>query len=261
MDWGVGHYERTAAQLAPAAQVVVEHAAVQAGERVVDVGCGTGNAALVAAERGARVVGVDPAPRLLEVARAEAAARGLDAAFEQGEAARLPLGDGDTDVVLSVFGVIFAPDAAAAVGEMARVTAPGGRIAISAWIPEGTIREAMAVVGQAVARAMGGPPGPPGFAWHKRDVLGDLLAACGFAEIAVHEEQLAFTAASAREYLDSEGENHPMAVASRALLERSGEGPAVRERMLAIFEAGNEDPDAFRVTSRYIVAIARRNGS
>jgi SAM-dependent methyltransferase len=261
MDWSVGHYERTAAQLAPAARVVVEHAAVQAGERVVDVGCGTGNAALVAAERGARVVGVDPATRLLEVARAEAAARGLDATFEQGEAAQLPLGDGEADVVLSVFGVIFAPDAAAAVGEIARVTAPGGRIAISAWIPEGTISDGMKVVREAIDRAMGGPSGPQGFAWHQHDVLSDLFAAHGFGEIAVHEEQLAFTAASAREYLDSEGENHPMAVAGRALLERSGEGPAVRERMLAIFEAGNEDPDAFRVTSRYIVALARRNGA
>ena len=261
MDWGVGHYERTAAQLAPAAQVVVEHAAVRAGERVVDVGCGSGNAALLAAGRGARVVGVDPAPRLLEVARAEAAARGLDATFEQGDAAQLPLGTGEADVVLSVFGVIFASDAAAAIAEMARVTAPGGRIAISAWIPEGTISDGMQVVREAIARALGEPPDPPGFAWHDRDVLGDLLAAHGFGEIAVHEERLAFTAASAREYLDSEGENHPLAVAGRALLERSGEGPAVHERMLAIFEAGNEDPDAFRVTSRYVVALARRDES
>ena len=261
MDWGVGRYELTAAQLAPAARVVVERAGVQAGERVVDVGCGTGNAALIAAERGARVVGVDPAPRLLEVARAEAAARGLGATFEQGEAARLPLGNGEADVVLSVFGVVFAPDAETAVGEMARVTAPGGRIAISAWIPEGTISDGMKVVREAIDRAMGGPPGPAGFAWHRHDVLSDLFAAHGFGEIAVHEERLAFTAASAREYLESEGENHPIALAGRSLLERSGEGAAVHERMLAIFEAGNENPDAFRVTSRYIVALARRDGS
>ena len=258
MDWGVGRYELTAAQLAPAAGVVVGHAAVEAGERVVDVGCGTGNAALLAAERGARVVGIDPAPRLLEVARAQAAERGLDATFERGEAAELPLGDGEADVVLSVFGVIFAPDPAAAAREMARVTAPGGRIAISAWIPRGTINEGMKVVREAIARAMGAPPGPPPFAWHEHAALSDLLAPHGFGEIAIHDEQLAITGASPREYLDSEGENHPMAVAGRAMLERTGEGPAVRERMLAIFEAGNEDPDAFRVTSRYVVAVARR---
>ena len=89
-DWGLGRYEDTATRLEPAARVVVEAAAPVAGERVVDVGCGTGNAALLAAERGASVTGVDPAPRLLEVARAQAAARGLDATFAPGHAAELP---------------------------------------------------------------------------------------------------------------------------------------------------------------------------
>src|SRR5215207_5902483 len=108
-DWGIGRYEHTATRLEPAARVVVEAAAPVAGERVVDVGCGTGNAALLAAERGAVVTGVDPAPRLLDVARAEAAARGLDVTFARGQAAEIPLEDGEADVMLSVFGVIFAP--------------------------------------------------------------------------------------------------------------------------------------------------------
>src|SRR5690242_13344172 len=100
IDWGHGHYERTAAQLVPAARDAVEHAAPRPGEHVVDVGCGTGNAALLAAERGARVTGVDPAERLLEVARAAAAERGLQATFAQGDAAHLPVDDGSADVVL-----------------------------------------------------------------------------------------------------------------------------------------------------------------
>ncbi len=81
LDWGLGDYERIAEQFLPAARVVVERAAPEPGERVVDVGCGTGNAALLVAALGARVIGVDPASRLLEVAREEAAARGLDAEF------------------------------------------------------------------------------------------------------------------------------------------------------------------------------------
>src|SRR5436305_8704641 len=124
LDWSLGRYERTAGQLLPAARLVVERAAPSAGDRVVDVGCGTGNAALLAAARGARVTGVDPAARLLEVARERAAGAGLEAEFVDGDAASLPVGDGEADLVMSVFGVIFALNAAAAVSEMARVCTP-----------------------------------------------------------------------------------------------------------------------------------------
>jgi SAM-dependent methyltransferase len=255
-DWGIGNYEHTAAQLLPAARVVVDRAALARGERVVDVGCGTGNAALLAAAHRARVTGVDPSPRLLEVAREQAAARGLDATFALGEAASLPLEDGAADVVLSVFGVIFAPDAPAAAGEMARVTTPTGRIVLSAWVSDGAIHEAVHAAQEAVRRAVGAPAGPPPFAWHDQDVLGDLFARYGF-EVTIEEQPLAFTASSPEDFVDTESANHPLAVAGRAILEPRGEADALRERMLTIYEAGNEDAAAFRVTSRYIVATAR----
>jgi SAM-dependent methyltransferase len=257
-DWGVGSYEHTAAQLLPAARVVVDRAAPAMGERVVDVGCGTGNAALLAAARDARVTGVDPAQRLLEVAREQAGAQGLDATFVLGEAAALPMEDGAADVVLSVFGVIFAPDAEAAASEIARVTAPVGRVVLSAWIPEGAISDAVRVAQQAVRRAVGAPAGPPPFAWHDPSALTGLLAPHGFLDVVVEEERLVFTATSAGEYLDGELANHPLAVAGSGILARSGEAGTVRERMLSIYEAANEDPDGFRVTSRYVVATARR---
>src|SRR5919197_4358442 len=231
VDWSLGRYEDTATRLEPAARVVVRRAAPAAGEHVVDVGCGTGNASLLAAERGARVTGVDPAARLLEVARAEPAARGLDATFALGEAADLPLTDGEADVVLSAFGVIFAPDPAAAASEMARVTAPGGRIVLSAWIPEGAISECARAAGETVRRAAGAPPGPPPFAWHDRDALAALLAPHGFAAVDVVEERHPFTGASPRAYLATELESHPMSVAGRAILEPRGEAEALRERL------------------------------
>src|SRR6185503_12551893 len=103
LDWGVGHYEHTADRFLPIAERVVDRAVLASGERVVDVGTGTGNAALLAAARGATVTGVDPAERLLDVARAHAAERDLDATFVAGEAAALPLPDAGADVVLSVF--------------------------------------------------------------------------------------------------------------------------------------------------------------
>jgi SAM-dependent methyltransferase len=256
LDWSIGRYEVTAAQLEPAARVLVEHAAPTAGERVVDVGCGTGNAALLAAERGARVTGVDPAPRLLEVGRELAAARGLDATFALGDAAALPLADGEADAVLSAFGVIFAPDPGAAAAEMARVTAPGGRIVLSAWIPAGPIREAVLLAGEAVRNALGAPAGPPPFPWHDRAALAELFAPHGF-EVTVAEERLAFTAASPEAFVAAQAD-HPQAVAGQAVLDGRGESEPLRRRMVAIYEAGNEDPDAFRATVRYVVATARR---
>ena len=84
MDWGAGRYEEIAVGLLPAARLVVDVAGPRPGEHVVDVGCGTGNAALLAAARGAKVTGVDPAARLVDVARDEAAARRLAITFALG---------------------------------------------------------------------------------------------------------------------------------------------------------------------------------
>jgi SAM-dependent methyltransferase len=181
VDWSVGHYEQTAPQLLAAAELLVEEAAPLAGARVVDVGCGTGNAALLAAARGARVTGVDPALRLLQVASRRAAAAALKVTFLAGEAAALPLPDNSADVVLSVFGVIFAPDPQAAAAELARVTADDGRILLTAWIPDGPIAQMNHVAQQAVLRALGAPAAPPPFAWHDSDALNQLFAPHGFS--------------------------------------------------------------------------------
>jgi len=257
LDWSVGRYEQIGEQLLPAARVAVDRAAPAEGEHVVDVGCGTGNASLLAAARGARVTGVDPAERLLEVARELARERGLDATFVSGEAAALPLRDGGTDLVLSVFGVIFASDPVAAAGELARVAGPSGRIILTAWIPAGAIFELARSSRQAVMDALGAPPGPPPFAWHDRRALAGLLGSHGF-DVEIVEEQLAFTASSPREYLEVHSAQHPAWVAGRAVLEPLGRLDALREQALGILERDNEDPNAFRVTSRYVVATARR---
>ncbi len=256
MDWSVGEYEQIAAQLLAAAQVVIDRAAPRRGEHVVDVGCGTGNAALLAAERGARATGIDPAQRLLDVAGAHAAARGLDASFLLGEAARLPLADSSTQAIVSVFGAIFAADAPAAVEEMARVAAPGGRIVVSAWMPGGALAEVMRVRGEALAAA-GAPDAGARFAWHDRAALTGGFAPWGFS-IDLHEQRLAFTAASPQEFLDTELPVHPGWIAAGAVLEPRGELQAVRERALAMLQDANEDSAGFRVTSRYVVIVARR---
>jgi SAM-dependent methyltransferase len=257
-DWSVGHYETTAEQLIPAAVAVVGAANLSPGERVLDLGCGTGNAALLAADQGARVTGVDPASRLLDVARNRAANHGKKIEFVLGDAASMPIEDASVDVVISVFAVIFAPDAHAAAEEMARVLTSDGRIVMSAWIPDGPIPEMNGIAAETVRQAVGAPAGPQPFPWHNLDALSTLLKPRGF-HVAVEEQRLAFTASSAQDYLDQESRDHPLAVAGRAVLERMGKADELYDRMLEILESGNEDPDHFCVTSRYVIAVAQRS--
>jgi SAM-dependent methyltransferase len=257
VDWGVGQYERIALQLLPASVTAVDRAALREGERVVDVGCGTGNAALLAAERGATVIGIDPAQRLLDVGTTAANDRGLDAKFLLGEAADIPLEDDAADVVISVFGVIFSPDPAAAAAEIDRVTAADGRVLLAAWVPGGPISDAVRLNRETMAEITGQPPPSPPFAWHELDAVSGLFEPHGFSA-SLSEHSLSFGAPTIDEFMRIEGENHPLAIAARPVLEEAGRADEVREGMRRIYEAGNEDEDGFRITSRYVVAELKR---
>jgi SAM-dependent methyltransferase len=254
VDWGGGCYEVTAAQLEPVAERVVALAALERGESVLDVACGTGNAALLAARAGAEVTGLDAAARLIEVARARAQAEDLPARFTVGDAEELPFEDATFDVVLSVFGVIFAADAERAFAEIVRVLRPGGRALISAWVPEGTIDAMVGTFMRAAAAVIGRPP--ERFPWHDAAAVGELAARHG-ATLSVDEAEVAFADESPEAYLAAMQEHHPMSVAMRPAIERGSGSEAVREQALAILREGNEDPDAFRVTSRYRVLTVR----
>ncbi len=258
MDWGQGRYERIAGQILPAAEELIEVAAPRPGETVADLGTGTGNVALLAAERGARVVGVDPAERLLSVAAERASDRGLDLDLRVGDAGSIPLEDGAADLVTSVFGVVFAPDAEAAAAEMARIASPSGRIALTAWLPEGPIAAASRLSRETTATATGAQPGPPPFPWHQGEALAGLLAPYGFA-VETQERSIPFRAPSPREWFESEIRFHPLRVAAAGVLDEAAQQELER-RSLAIFESANEDPDAFQVTSRYVIAFATRAG-
>ena len=260
MDWGVGSYEHISAEVLPAAEVVVGAASLQPGERVVDLGCGDGNASLLAAAAGAQVTGVDPAPRLLEVAAARAAERGLDVTFVEGAAAAMPLPDAAADVILSVFGVIFAPDAVAAAREMARVAAPRSRLVLSAWRPNGAIAEASRIRRDAVARANGVQPtaDPSPFEWHEARALRELFEPYGFS-VSVADAHIAFTAPSAASFADDQFGDHPGWIEAARVLDDAAFA-ALRDRAAAVYADGNEDPSGFRLTSDYVVATLERGG-
>jgi SAM-dependent methyltransferase len=257
MDWGLGQYERLAVQVLPAAEAVVGQLAPRPAEVVLDLGCGTGNAAMIAAGLGARVTGVDPSGRLLEVARATAAAAGLDAEFVLGDAASLPVPDDSVDAIGSVFGVIFAPDPVAAAAEIARVLRPGGRLVLSAWLREGALAEQARLRGELIAGLSGQPPSSALFGWHEQQALTGLLAPYGFG-VATQDQSLAFTGASPQAYADAELADHPGWVHARELLEPAGRWDRVRADLTQLFADANEDPAAFRITSRYVIATVTR---
>lgn len=259
VDWGTGGYEDTTApELLPVARTVVLVAAPRPGEHVLDLGSGSGNAALLAASPGVRVTGVDPSTRLLQVARDRAAAEEKDVTFVVGGAESIPQPASSVDVIVSVsvFGVIpLDPPAAAA--EMSRVLAAGGRIVFSAWLPGDAISQVTAGAAQAVRKVLGTPPPPAPFAWHDRSALVSLLSPHGL-RVEVSRHSLRRSAPSAQEYLDQHRRAHPQAVTAMEVLERAGQAETVRAQLLKILKASNESQDAFQVTSHYVVAVARR---
>ena len=140
---------------APAAELV-KHARIRAGQAVLDVGCGTGVAALTAARAGANVRGLDLSPALLDHARKHAALAGVEIDYREGDAEALPYERSTFDVVISQFGHMFAPRPDVALAEMLRVLKPGGTIAFSTWPPELLIGSSFRLVGSYM------PPPPPG---------------------------------------------------------------------------------------------------
>ena len=251
MDWGAGSYERTAAELEPVARAIVDAAQPQPAERVLDLACGTGNAALLAAGRGARVVGVDAAPRLLEVARERARSLELSADFRHGDLLELPVADDSADIVLSVFGIIFAPDPGRALAEVARTAAPGGRVFLSAWIPAGPINDMLAALGRVLARVTEAPP-PQRFAWSDAAAIDAVAREAGLSLQRTTQAELPIRAASPEDYVTA-GREHPMALAVAPVLEKAGADGEARGAMLDVLRDANEDPGAFLVHSPYVV--------
>jgi SAM-dependent methyltransferase len=144
--WAAGDFHVIARQVMPAAEALVYAIDPPAGARVLDVACGSGNAALVAARRYCRVTGLDYVPALLERGRRRAEAEGSDIELREGDAQALPFPDGSFDVVVSTFGVMFAADQRKAAQELMRVCRPGGVIGLTTWPEQGAVADFFALL-------------------------------------------------------------------------------------------------------------------
>ena len=145
--WASGDFATIGVTLQIVGESLAEAADVGAGERVLDVAAGNGNATRAAAHRFAQVTSTDFVPALLDKGRQRAAAEGLEVEFQVADAEHLPFGDSSFDAVLSTFGVMFTPDQARSAQEMLRVLRAGGRIGLANWTPEGFIGQLFKTVG------------------------------------------------------------------------------------------------------------------
>ena len=225
---------------------IVRAVGVRPGEDVLDVACGTGNAAIRAAAAGARVVGVDLTPELFAVSRSEAAAAGVEVEWVEGDAEALPFPDESFDVVVSVFGCMFAPRHRIAAGEIARVLRPGGRLGICSWRPEGSVGRTFRVVS-------GYMPPPPAFAqepailWGSEEHVRELFDGSGIT-LEFEPDQVTFPAFdSAEAEVDFYTAKLGPALMVRRMTEADGRWPSLHDELVALHEPGGEVADYLRV--------------
>lgn len=196
--WSSGDYAVIGTTLQIVGERLAEVCDVRAGETVLDVAAGNGNATLAAARRGAVVTSTDYVGLLLERGAERAHAERLDVTFQVADVEQLPFDSGTFDVVVSTFGVMFAPDHARSAAEMARVCRPGGRIGLANWTPDGFIGQLFKVLGKHVPP----PPGvPPPSLWgtesHLAKLFGDRAAT-----IAGTKQTFNFRYRSAEHFID-----------------------------------------------------------
>ena len=248
--WAAGDFDVVAERIWAVGERCVGHAGVKAGDVVLDVACGTGNAALRAAQAGAQVTGADLTPELFVAAQRRAAEMGVEVDWIEADAEDLPFEDESYDVVLSTFGCMFAPRHEMAAGEIARVLRPGGRIALCNWTPEGEVGDFFRTIG-------GYMPPPPDFAqspllWGTEDHVRELFEGTGI-ELDFVRETVVMEFGSAEEALQEYETKFGPVVMAKAALEPQGKWQALRGDLVEQFADGRFEPE-------YLVVRGTKSG-
>lgn len=246
--WEKGDFTRIAASMRESGEALVDSFGVTPGMRVLDLGCGDGTTAVPAAQRGADVLGVDIARNLVEAGAGRARDRGLaNCVFQEGDASDLAgVDDAAFDLVVSIFGAMFAPRPADVAREMVRVTRPGGRIIMGNWIPDDpTLVAQILKISSAYS-----PPPPEGFVspmkWGVEDEVVARFAAAGVPKARIEFDRETYTF------------NHPEPPASLVdafrryygptmnafeAAQKDGRAEALSDELNALFASQNQSPD------------------
>lgn len=247
--WSAGTYERFAARLAPVADQLVNLLEIRSGERVLDLATGTAEAAVRAARLGATVTGIDLAEPMLAKARERVSDEGLRVSFDQGDVEYLPYEDACFDVLLSNFGMIFAPDHANVAAEMARVACPGARLGFTAWKPNPKL-------GELYRRFTENPiEGREAYEWGREDHVEDMLGED--FELEFEDGTLWLEAESGEEIWNLFSESAPPVVSLIARLDERGRDRFHRA-FVELYETYRTKDGLVRAPRRYLLVLGRR---
>jgi ubiquinone/menaquinone biosynthesis C-methylase UbiE len=252
--WMTGDYDLFSRFMEKDAEQFFRRLGVMPGTRLLDVGCGAGQLALIAARAGARVTACDIATNWLENARARAAADRLEITFEEGDAESLPYGDGQFDAVVSLIGAMFAPRPERVAAELTRVCRPGGMIAMANWTPTGFIGQMFKVIAGHIAPS--GMPSPVlwGDEATVRDRLREGIAELKFARHIYHFDY-PFSPEAVVEFFRA---NYGPMSRAFASLDANGQGK-LRSELVSLWSAHNDAVgNTTQVGAEYLEVIATR---
>jgi ubiquinone/menaquinone biosynthesis C-methylase UbiE len=238
----VSRLDEAAERIREVGELLVERAEIEPGMEVLDVGTGTGNAAIPATKEGARVTGVDDAPELLAIARERGADEMIELDGAEGDTESLPFSDDSFDRVLSAFGHMFAPDHEKVAAELKRVCRPNGLMALAAWTPDGLGGRMLSVLASHL-------PPPPEYSsapslWgdedHVRELLGD--------DVDFEARSLTFEPESPEAWFDF------VTQSVRPFITEKPDGDALREELVELFRDAQQDG---KLDQEYLVAVVR----
>jgi ubiquinone/menaquinone biosynthesis C-methylase UbiE len=255
--WMSGDYDVFARYMEKDAAVFYQQLGIKPGARLLDVGCGAGQLALIAARAGAKVTGCDIATNWLEQARTRAAAEGLDITFEEGDAEALPYEDGQFDAVVSMFGAMFAPRPELVAAELTRVCRHGGTIAMANWTPSGFIGQMFKTIARHIAPS--GMPSPAlwGDEATVRERFSDGIATLKLTP-RLYRFEYPFPPDAVVEFFRV---NYGPMTRAFASLDASGQ-KVLRSELVRLWAEHNTAPgDTTKVDAEYLEVVATRNGA
>jgi SAM-dependent methyltransferase len=255
--WAAGDWDGMSRLVAPVGAVVLDRVGIEPGQDLLDVGTGSGGTvAIPAAQRGARVVGLDVTPELFEHARRRAAEAGVEIEWVEGDAQELPFEDASFDRVISTFGAMFAPDHARAAAELVRVCRPGGRVAMVTWANAGFAGELFKLTGAFL------PPPPPGVGppplWGVDAHVAEVFGAAGVTP-SIDREAVDFEFSSIENAVNHYAEDFGPFVMARGVLEPQGRWHEFLTAFSEIVTRFNTaDDGSATICSEYLVITVER---